>query len=679
MTTVGSTGHRRKQAAQLAIFAVPLLLLIVPALYYSLDTPVGLFERKPYLADIFDSASNFLAYLHRTFMEPVWHSPRFRPFFDVWSGFVWKMFGDSGWLHHFSRWVFHFGAAAFFIAAFRRVSRRPQAVGASPQQAVGLSLVLPVALLAYLWLLFPNVIAVRIEAVELYTIFFLGLCNWAAALILTSGGGTSKGQALFCLGFLGLLFSKEVNVAPALWLLLCWWAWAVAKGISTRKLLVGAALTLALLFSILKVSAAMEVGQDLGHYTAPTLPISDLFPQNAASILQSLLQTETSAVVTAAFIFLLLALAIAVAAKLARRRLDGELAFVLLVLGEFASMFLVLCMQFGITPRYWSILVPCLATLLAFAAKFLLEAARGRKALANGAALALAAFIAFFVAVNYYNFLYQVAVQHSARNLDDLVVAEVAQLLNNGEYVQANPYSARLEEIRALRGMGSRDYEKLWPNSPYGPRSIHRVPPKDFQQPYYFLDIFGQPALAGGTHARLVGRTDYGILDYAAKVASLLQGGAPHESLASGMHALDKYIWAIYALPHNTEDYLDQLTAQAGEPAAQSFFDVYFEGKTITYAKKPCLEEDIENYFFLHLTPVRLSDLPRNRRPHEFDNLDFLFGDYGIKAGTTCLGARRLPQYPIKSISTGQYVMDMGTVEEGTRIWETEFQVMTSK
>ena len=675
MTTAGSAGHRRKQAAQLAIGAVPLLLLIVPALHYSLDTPVGLFDRRPYLADKFDSASNFLAYLRTTFVETIWHGARFRPFFEVWTGLVWKLYGDAGWPHHFSRWVFHFGAAAFFISAFKRVARRPQAVGASPQQAVGLTLALPVALLAYLWLLFPNVLAVRIEDVELHTIFFLGLCNWAAALILTAGGGTGKAQALFCLGFLGLLLSKEVNVAPALWLLLCWWAWAIAKGASARKLLVGAALTLALLFTVHRVSAALENAVRSSHYVAPTLPISDRFPQNAADVLQGLLQTETSVVVTAAFILLLLALAVVVASRLIRRRLNGELAFVLLVLGEFASMFLVLCLQYGVTLRYWSVLVPCLATLLAFAAKFLLEAAKGRKALANGAALALAAFIAFFVAVNYYNFLYQVVVQHSARNLDDLAVAEVAQLLNNGEYVQANPYSARLREIGNLRSMGSRDYAKLWPNSPYGPRSIHGVPPKDFRQPYYFLDIFGQPALADSTHVRLVGRVDYGILSHAEKAASLLQGGAPHVSLNSGMHKLGKPLWAIYALPHNTSDYLDQLIAQAGEPVAQSVFDVYFDGKTITYVKKPCLEEDIEHYFFLHLAPVRLSDLPGDRRRHEFDNLDFLFGDYGIKAGATCLGARTLPPYPIKSISTGQYVMDMGTVEKGTRIWETDFSV----
>ena len=669
MTTAGSAGHRRKSVAKAAVFAVPLLLLIVPALHYSLDTPVGLFERKPYLAAKFDSASHFLAYLRMTFMDIASYGPRFRPFFEVWTGLVWKLSGDAAWPHHLSRWVFHLGAAAFFIAAFIRVARRPQAAGASPQQAVGWSLLLPAALLGYLWLLFPNLIVVRIETVELHTIFFLGLCNWAAALVLT-GGGVRKAQALFCLGFLGLLFSKEVNVAPALWLLVCWWAWAIAKGISARKLLVGAALTLALLFTVLKVSTALEAAEDEGLYTAPTQPISDRLPQNAAKVFHGLFQTETSTVIAAAFIFLLLALAVLVRARLSQRRLDGELTFVLLVLGEFVSLFLVLCIQFGMTSRYWSVLVPCLATLLAFAAKLLLEAAGRRRALANGAAFALAAFIAYFAAANYYNFLYQAVVQHSARNLDDLAVAEVAQLINSGKYVQANPYNARLEGIRALRGMSAREHGRLWPNSPYGPDSIHEDPPKDFQQPYYFLDIFGQPALAGNTHVRLVGRTDYRILDYAAKAASLLQGGAPHVSLDSQMHKLGKHLWAIYALPHDLGDHLDQLIAQAGEPVAQSVFDVYFDGKTITYAKKPCLDEDLEDFFFLHLAPVRQSDLPGDRRRHEFDNLDFNFGNYGVKAGATCLGARALPPYPIKWISTGQYLLS-----DGTRIWETDFWV----
>ena len=664
--TQGEARLRPKLFVAWGVFAVPLLLLIVPALHYSLDTPIGLLENSPALANKFNSASNFLAYLRMTFVEDF--SSRFRPFFDVWTGLVWKLSGDAAWPHHLSRWVlFHFGAAAFFIAAFIRVAGRPQAAGAPPPQAAGLPLLLPAALLGYLWLLFPNLIVVRIETVELHTIFFLGLCNWAAALVLT-GGGERKAQALFCLGFLGLLLSKEVNVAPALWLLVCWWAWAIAEGISARKLLVGAALTLALLFTILKVSTAMEVAEGESHYTAPTLPISDRLPLNAARIFHGLFQTETSTVIAAAFIFLLLALAALVAARLARRRFDGELAFVLLVLGEFLSLFLVLCMQYGITSRYWSVLVPCLATLLAFAAKFLLEAARRRRALANGAAFALAAFIAYFAAVNYYNFLYQAVVQHSARNLDDLVIAEVAQLLKSGKYVQGNPDDWRFEEMKALEN--PRNKKKNWLNVPHGSSSVHRVSPKDPRQPYYFLDIWGQPALADSAHALLVGRTDYRILDYAAKAASLLQGGAPHTSLDWGIQRLGKYSWGIYSLPYNLGDYLDQLTAQAGEPAAQSVFDVYFDGKTITYAKKPCLKKDIGHFFFLHLVPVRQSDLPEDRKPHEFDNLDFLFGDYGVRTGGACLAGRRLPPYPIKWVRTGQYVMG-----EGTIIWGTEFRV----
>ena len=651
--------------AKLGVFAVPLLLLI-PALYYSLDTPIGLFERKPHLAHKFDSASDFLRYLRTTFMEA--GSLRFRPFFDVWNGLVWRVFGDVAWPHHFSRWLLHFGAVAFFIAAYRRFSSPLDALH-SP--AGSLLQIVPPALLAYLWLFFPNVPTVRIEAVEVHTIFFLGLCNWAAAAVLAAEKNRPAlgWHTLFCLGYLGLLLSKEVNVAPALWLLACWWALAIARGPTAGKLLVGVALTLALVVAVHRVGVTLETAELRQAYFVSSSPVLDRFPQNATVILQGLFQYYTSADITVAFVFLLLALAGLAVARFARRGFDGELAFVLLLFGELASMFFMLCLLYGMPNRYWSVLVPCLAALLAFAAKFLLVAAKRRKALANTAAVALAAFIAFFVLANYHNFLYQIVVQHSARNVDDLVIAEVAQLLNSGKYVQANPNGLPLEEMKILRQMGRR-YERHWPNSPYGKRSIHGVPPKDPRQPYLLLDLGRQPALAGNIHARFAGRSDYGLLDYAAKAAHFLQGAAPHVSLDSGLRELGKYHWTIFAMPHNADDSLHQLTAQAGELVAQSVFDLYFDGDRITYFKRPCLKEDVEDWFFLHLAPVRESDLPKARRRYGFDNLDFLFWDYGIRIGEACLAVRTLPQYPIKNISTGQYI-----VEEDARAWEMDFRV----
>ena len=189
MPAINLARLRPKLVGELGIFVVPLFLFI-PVLYYSLDTPIGLRENSPVLAGKFDSASEFFHFLRMTFVES--GSTRFRPFFEAYNGLIWKVFDDVAWVHHLSWWMFHFGAVTLFIAAFRRVSGLPGSADGSPAQTGSSLRVIPVILLAYLWLFFPNVPAVHIEVVEVYTVFFLGLCNWAVALMLMTGGGGHK-------------------------------------------------------------------------------------------------------------------------------------------------------------------------------------------------------------------------------------------------------------------------------------------------------------------------------------------------------------------------------------------------------------------------------------------------------------------------------------------------------
>ena len=331
----------------------------------------------------------------------------------------------------------------------------------------------------------------------------------------------ARHHALFFLGFVGLVFSKEIDVAPALWLLVCYWAWVIAKGVSAKRLLVGTVLAAVLAFAIYKAANVLAHAQKHGAHFALTKPLDARFPENAMDVIQGLFQYETSIAITATLAFLLAALCVATVAKFVRRGFDGEIAFILLLLGEFISMFLVLSLQYGATPRYWSILVPCLAALLAFAAKHLLEAAASRKATANLVAASLAAFIALFVSANYYSFLYQVAIQHSARNLDDLLIGEVAQLLNAGEYVQGRRSDWAFEQLMQLNSHWN--HKKHWPNSPYGANSIHRAPPENPMQPYYILDIMGHPGLVSlETRTALTARSDYGVLRWPEQVAALV-------------------------------------------------------------------------------------------------------------------------------------------------------------
>ena len=678
MWTFGLSRLRPEFVAQTAIFAVPLLLLISPALYYSLDTPFGLLEVGYWRYYTLHSTSKFLEFLYGNFValdtsvfnSPTWATTRFKPLEEIWRGLTWHIFSDMAWVHYAARWLIHFGGVAFFIAAFMRFYGSSAIADAPSQKTAGLLRIVPVALLAYLWLLFPNLPTVRLGTIEPFSILLLALCNYAAAFMLTAKKGKpAPGHyALFFFSFLGLILFKEVNVAPALWLLVCYWAWAIAQGASVKKILMGAALSFFLFFAIWRISVAWQAAELVNAYHAPTAFNLEDFTDNAHKILQGVFQWETSIVLTAAFAFFLVVLIVGGGYKLAKYGLNGELAFILLLLGEFMGVFLAAAISRDVTLRYWSVLVPCLATLLAFAAKFLLQATTRHKTIVNCAALALGAFIAFFVSANYYNFLYQAIAQHSARNLDALVIAELAPLLNSGKYVQANPYDWHFEEMQELNQLHI--HKSRWPNSPYGSGSIHRAPPKDPQQLYYLLDIAGPPDLPGSFHARLAGRTDYDILGYAAKLANPVRGEAPHTSLDWGIHEMGWYRWDIHALRHNPEGYVDRLTAAAGTPVASSVFNVYFDGNKMMYAKKPCHEEDVQNFFFLHLEPARVSDLPEIRRLHGFDNLDFFFEDYGIKIREACLAVRTLPQYPIRRISTGQYVR-----KNGTRIWETDFHL----
>ena len=662
--TWGQSGWLRSPAAKTTltttIVAAPLLLLLTPAIYYALDTPIGLIDRQPQLHRGFIGFWDFVAMLNRMVSSL---EPRFRPFFNFWHGLQWKLFGDVAWLHHLVRWLMLFGAVSLFLAAFARVAHG----GATPGGTSRVARVLPMALLAYLWLLFPtSIVTVRIECVELYTMFFLGVCNFAAALMLTAPHNqrrrTEAGhQALLLLGFVGLVGSKEVNVAPALWLVLCYGAFVIVRGVSWQRLLVGVALVYTLAFAVHEVSEALALAQRQGMYFASNQPSLAGFAASAADILRGLFLWETSPPLGVALALPPLGLLVAVGWRMRRRGIDGELAFIALLLGEAVTLFLVLTAQFGMTLRYWSVLVPCLATLLAFAAKFALAASQGRRAVVNAIAVICVAFLTLFVSANHYNFLYQVVIQHSERNLDDQLLARVAELLNAGEHLQAHRGDWAFEQVAF--SLDSRwNHRTLWPDSPHGHDSLHAEPPEDPRQPYYILDMLGQPGwLSLAPDTALTARGVYDVLRLPRRVATLVQGGAPHVDIDAGFQELGHYRWAIHAVPHNMADHLQGVLAAAGERIGGGVFEVYSDGAKLTYVRRQCEAEDTADWFFLHFHPVDENDLPPRSKPHGFQNDDFQFRDWGVREGALCVAVRNLPAYPVKQFQTGQYTLRTGT------------------
>ena len=78
------------------------------------------------------------------------------------------------------------------------------------------------------------------------------------------------------------------------------------------------------------------------------------------------------------------------------------------------------------------------------------------------------------------------------------------------------------------------------------------------------------------------------------------------------------------------------------------------------YYKSRCTASDTTHKFFLHTTPNDRNRLPHERKEHGFDNLDFDFIWRGAKFDGNCIAIALLPDYPIASIRTGQYISGIG-------------------
>ena len=102
--------------------------------------------------------------------------------------------------------------------------------------------------------------------------------------------------------------------------------------------------------------------------------------------------------------------------------------------------------------------------------------------------------------------------------------------------------------------------------------------------------------------------------------------------------------------------------AAANAPLAHGAFDLHLLDGDLAYVKEPCEQADTEARFFLHIIPERVVDLPEERRELGFDNLDFRFFRNGAWFDGKCAARVPLPEYPISSIRTGQYLSGVGEI-----------------
>ena len=103
---------------------------------------------------------------------------------------------------------------------------------------------------------------------------------------------------------------------------------------------------------------------------------------------------------------------------------------------------------------------------------------------------------------------------------------------------------------------------------------------------------------------------------------------------------------------------------------------LYFRGRCPE--RKTLRHEGWYSSFFLHVYPADTNDLPADRRLFGFDSLPLYF-DYWREDGR-CYSVRRLPDYDIARIRTGQFRRDTGGItgvdtgeNPSNMIWEGSF------
>ncbi len=105
----------------------------------------------------------------------------------------------------------------------------------------------------------------------------------------------------------------------------------------------------------------------------------------------------------------------------------------------------------------------------------------------------------------------------------------------------------------------------------------------------------------------------------------------------------------IYALRHNN---VEIAAPEENRLIIRALYDVYLNGRTLTYVRRQCANDDAAKRFILHVIPVDKSVIGGNEQ-HTMD-FSFIEGEDWY-VGESCVVSRELPDYAIEYIRTGQY------------------------
>ena len=142
-------------------------------------------------------------------------------------------------------------------------------------------------------------------------------------------------------------------------------------------------------------------------------------------------------------------------------------------------------------------------------------------------------------------------------------------------------------------------------------------------------------------------------IDMLEEIHEEFHAGDPIEHVFDGRIS-DLYLLEAYRLFDRLRKPPGSLKRE-GERIIRSKFDVYLRESHLVYVKEPCSLSDLEQRFFLHVTPVDVDDISDDRKQYGFENLDFVFAVNGAILDARCVAVLDIPRYDIQRISTGQY------------------------
>ncbi len=424
------------------IFYSLFALLLLPAIWYSLNTPFALIDDYGDWLTIneFASLSAVSDWFRKLFLY--YGHGRFHPFFSIYHAMTWVVLGPRPLLHHLVRLLVKFAVVYFSLKMFLYFTKdKLRTFNAG------------VFAFLSIYLFFPNNPEARLSPLELEGVFFLSATIFFLCKLLMIKDGDISRLSIFnyiglLLSFVFLCFAKEPFIVLALVCL----SFTIILNLRAKAFFRLLPFVAVFIFDYCKISAAFKGGgYGVSHVDFNSM-VSNFF-----CYAKHLSLINTSVIFTVMFVlpvlYYMCKKTIDIRKQLRtkpvileqcpyslmhfRDRLTGmllydkEFTFYVFLLLNFLAFYAIALTFWTQEIRYFYPLVYILALLIGISIVQSLQLWKHSKKFT----LVVIISSLYFVSVNYYHFLYQFACQYVARNTERRMLTEVTGLLEQNRKV----------------------------------------------------------------------------------------------------------------------------------------------------------------------------------------------------------------------------------------------------